>query len=93
MGIKQNQFLAKSKEIICMVFMAIFVLVFILYQRETISNRTFNNLDAVALANKFLIIALITASAVFALYFFVIKKDSFVIENALLLLYNIFVNI
>ena len=75
MCFKQNKLLSKSKEIICLFVMAMFMLVFILFQYSTISNRNFENLDAVALANKFLIIAIIATVVVISSYFLLIKKE------------------
>lgn len=69
-----NKFLEKSKKILVLAIMAIFMLMFIWFQYETLCKRSFSSFDSVGVARKFLVIAIFAVIAVFLSYFWIDKN-------------------
>ena len=64
----------KCKEIIVLLIMAVFMMSFIWYQYDVIASRSYGNLDPVALARRFLVIAIVATVGVFISYIWIVKK-------------------
>lgn len=76
MRIKRNEVLKKSNGIIFIFILAILTAAFLWHQYDIISSRDYKQLDPVALANKFLIVAIISTVCVFLSYIWIIKKQT-----------------
>lgn len=73
---KINTFLEKNKRVFFLLTLAIFIFLFIVFEFLTIKERTFNNLNSTIVANRFLIIAIISTICVFLSYFWIVKKEA-----------------